>query len=57
MSKTAAAISTVLDQAQQEQIIFACAILSIAFGLYNVYVILQIKVRSGGADDSDIEMS
>ena len=40
----------------QEQTIMLCAVISIIFGLYNVYKVLSIEVRSTGYARGDIEL-
>jgi len=46
-----------LSPTLQEQIILACSIASILFGLYNVYSVLSIKILSRGSSASgDVEV-
>ena len=44
-----------LDPAMQENLIVLCAIISILFGLYNVWKVLSVKVHSYGRG-GDIEL-
>lgn len=45
-----------MSPSQQETVIISCAIISIVFGLYNVWCVMSIHVAKGNKSQSEIEM-